>query len=105
MLDHWGKALDEKFLNTIIGKVDGAPVELFERLVTDKLKGSQKHRSGIMVMLAEDAACAYRTIQAANAQQKPQTQMTDAEYLAWARSLPAEDYAELVERGLIEAKQ
>jgi hypothetical protein len=105
LLDHWGKALDETFLDTIVTKADGAHVDLFASLVHQRIAADpeRKLRTGILIVLAEDAARSHRAIKARDENQPPkQQEMTKEEYRAWALTLPAEDYAALVNRGEVD---
>lgn len=106
LLDHWGKALDKKFLDTIISKADGAPVEVFTALVEARLAGdsARKHRTGLLVYLAHDAAKSHQAIKAREEESQPgKPQMTEAQYQDWLASLSDEDRAELARKEAMEA--
>jgi hypothetical protein len=95
LLDHWGKALDKTFLDTIVSKANGAPVEVFAAMVQARLVGNHKHRTGLLVYLAGDAAESHQAIKAREESQPAKPQMTEAEYAAWRSSLSDEERAEL----------
>jgi hypothetical protein len=102
LMEHWGKALDENFLTSIVAKADGAPVNTFATLVFAKLaadRKARKLRTGILIVLAEDAARTHRQLQTQQPATSPQMSLEDIR--AWEASLPPEDRAELALRGVL----
>lgn len=63
VLNFWGKAADETLISSIISAADGAPVEIFERIVRKKFKrahADDDHTTGLLPYLAADAAKAHK---------------------------------------------
>jgi hypothetical protein len=70
VLSFWGKAADESLINAVVTEANGAPVEIFERIVSERFKrGTGRHHStGLLPALAADAAKTHEGLKLKNSQ-------------------------------------
>lgn len=99
MLERWSKDIDERFLLTIVSKAKRAPIAVYAELVRAKLAADtdRKLRTGILIVLAEDAARAHRALQLVPAPpQRPQPIPMTEEQRARLEDMPVDKYEELI---------
>jgi hypothetical protein len=84
VLEIWGKAADDKLIESIISASGNAPVWLYESLVRDRIKArdKRKHTTGLLIDLAADAARGQVARERADAAERTSRSQRDSvEYL------------------------
>jgi hypothetical protein len=80
VLSFWGKAADEGLISSIVAEAGGAPVQIFERIVLGKFKGtSRNHSTGLLPKLAADAARTWKEEKTREAQARSLDQFREQE--------------------------
>ena len=74
-VEFWGKSADEGLISSIVAGANGAPVEIFKRIVLQKFNRAtgRNHSTGLLPALAADAARAWKEEQAQQAAQAAET--------------------------------
>jgi hypothetical protein len=95
VLNFWGKSADESLISSIVSAAGAAPVEVFERIVLQKFKRShtgKNHSTGLLPVLAADAARAWQEMKTAEAR-RPAPTTLNAEEMASAEKARQIDHA------------